>query len=570
MPENGICIVISVLFTFALCLVSCGYYEEGKADAVLYGRNNFDAINNLDIMDSGPVKGGRLKLFSTFPDTLNPLFTNNAYVQEFGKLIFEGLASLGKDQMAVPLLSDSWEVSEDGLIWTFHIRDGVLWHDGVSFTAEDVEYTLKTILNAKTDSVYKWNLQNISAFAALDRNNIRIVLKKPNSFMPEMLTLPIIPKHYYSGMDIGFMHESKLPPGTGPYKYQSYEDGKSIILAANEKWWKISDAYKDKNEDIVHNGASLISEITINLYRDSRCELAAFQALNTDIARIENINYDKYTQRTDLLIKEYADRDCELIAFNISKPPLNEKAVRQAIALGIDKEKLIGDFLLGKAVRSDIPVMPDSWIYDRIDEPYAFDMKKAEDLLEQIGWKKQDGLRYNKINGAKKTLDINILVNNDNRIRVALAEKISGQLKEIGINSNVAAVSGEEAFKRINSRKFDMAVIGLRMPLIPDVSFLFSTPYLSQPLIGDKIKAVNIAGYYNEEVNNYITEIFARNGRNERKEAFAKLRAKVLDDAPYILLFFYKNAVICRNSVRGRIEPYVWNKFGNIEEWYIP
>ena len=570
MPEKGICFVIFVLFAFELCLVSCGYCEEGKAGAGLYGRNDVDAIKNFEITDSGPIKGGSLKLFSTFPDTLNPLFTNNAYVQEFSKLIFEGLASLEKNQIATPLLSDSWEVSEDGLIWTFHIKDGVLWHDGVSFTAEDVEYTMETILDAETDSVYKWNLQNISAFAALDRNNIRIILKKPNSFMPEMLTFPIIPKHYYYGRDNGFMRESKLPPGTGPYKYQSYEDGKRIILAANENWWKTRDADKNRNKDIVHNGASLISEIAISLYRDSRCELGAFQALNTDIARIESIDYDKYAQRTDLLIKEYAGRDCELIALNISKPPLNDKAVRQAITLLIDKEKLIGDFLQGKAVSADIPVMPGSWIYDHIGEAYDFDMQKAEDLLEQSGWKKQDDLWCRKINGVKKTLDIDILVNNDSMIRVALAEKISGQLKETGINTNVSAVSSEDAFKRINSRKFDMAVIGLRMPLIPDVSFLFSAPYLSQPLIGGRIKDVNIAGYYNEEVNNYITEIFARNGRNERKEAFAKLRAKVLDDAPYIGLFFYKNAVICRNSVRGGIEPYVWNKFGNIEKWYIP
>jgi len=121
------------------------------------GNNDYDFLNNGvdDVLDTGPVKNGVLNLFSTEPDTLNPILTSNAYVKEYSCFVFESLVRLDGNQKAVPLLAESWEGSDDGLVWTFYLKENIYWHDGIPFSAEDVEFTASVIMNAGVNSPYK-------------------------------------------------------------------------------------------------------------------------------------------------------------------------------------------------------------------------------------------------------------------------------------------------------------------------------------------------------------------------------------------------------------------------------
>ena len=100
------------------------------------------------------------------------------------------------------MLSDRWTVTDDGLIWEFHIMEGVLWHDREPFTAYDVEFTIQTILNPAVNSPYKSLLLNVSRCVATDSSTVRISLKKPNSFMPEMMNFPVLPRHQFLTADV--------------------------------------------------------------------------------------------------------------------------------------------------------------------------------------------------------------------------------------------------------------------------------------------------------------------------------------------------------------------------------
>lgn len=187
---------ILLIILISMNLVSCqqGIFDDAQMQQLGYEKNNETAENNDDILDIGPVKGGNLNLFTTTPDTFNPLLTKNKYVNDFLGLIYEGLVKLDEKQMPAPVLSESWSISADGLIWNFKIREGINWSDGNTFTAEDVAFTVKSLLESKTDSVYSILLQNIAAYSAVDDYDFKLVLKKPNSFTAEMMTFPII--HY--------------------------------------------------------------------------------------------------------------------------------------------------------------------------------------------------------------------------------------------------------------------------------------------------------------------------------------------------------------------------------------
>ena len=229
-------ILLIIIMSMIICI-------EMTSCAMTGSNVNDDQTGNvlgpdITVKDTGPVKGGVIKIFSTVPDTLNPLLTQNSYVKDFTSLIFEGLVKIDRDQKVIPVLAKSWEVSDDGLIWTFYLRNNVYWHNGMPFTADDVKFTFDTIQNSSIASIYKENLKNISVYTAVDRTTFRIFLKKQNSFTADLLNFPIISRDYYLGENITNL-ESKnnmRPIGTGPYKYVS-KKGSSIILTANSKWW---------------------------------------------------------------------------------------------------------------------------------------------------------------------------------------------------------------------------------------------------------------------------------------------------------------------------------------------
>ena len=122
--------IVAIVLVIFMCVAFTSCYNENNPNHPIGDLGNSDTVYSNDMMDKGPVKGGIIRLFSTRPDSLNPILSKNIYVQDFSSLIFEGLFKLGKDQNVIPVLSDKWDVSSDGLIWNFHIRENVLWHDG--------------------------------------------------------------------------------------------------------------------------------------------------------------------------------------------------------------------------------------------------------------------------------------------------------------------------------------------------------------------------------------------------------------------------------------------------------
>ncbi|MCR4434339.1 MAG: peptide ABC transporter substrate-binding protein [Clostridiales bacterium] len=537
-----------------LILASCKAAPDNAKNGADSG-NQADSVSSEARIDRGPVKGGVINIFSTVPDTLNPIFTSNIYVQDFSSLLYEGLVKLDKNQRPLPELSDKWEVSGDGLVWTFHIRDGVFWHDGMPLTAEDVEFTASTILSPSVSSVYKVNFQNVTTFAAVDSSTFRIILKKPDSFTAESMTFPVLPKHYYAGEDILKTPRNMSPVGTGPYRFVSYTDKSSIVLRANDKWWNAKD----------NGGSSIslpyISEVHIKIYKSSKECINAFQTGDIDVAYIEADYSGKYIGRTNLAIKKYPSRNFDFIALNLSKPALSDKSVRQAMAYAINKNKIINSFLPGAATAADILLNPDSWLYDANIVSYTPNISKAKELLAQGGWKDNNGVMYKYIRGVYVPLNMEILVNNDNNLRLKVAEEIKSQLAEIGINLEIKSVSWDEEFSLINSRVYDMALMGYSVPSIPDISFAYSAAEI--------YSGRNVSGYNNINVDTYLQNMMSENDSGRKKQTFQQLKATLDEDVPSIGLYFYNNAMLLNKRVRGEVNPCIWDKYNNIAKWYV-
>lgn len=554
-------IIISILLT------SCAALINQDADGEKEKEYNFLSSQD-DVIDNGPVKGGVLKLYSTTPDTLNPILTNNIYVRDYSRFIYESLVMLDKNQKAVPLLAYKWETSYDGLMWTFYIRDNVYWHDNTPFTAEDVAFTMNAIISSPNSS-YKTNVSNIAEFSAVNSKTFKVVLKEPNAFTAEQMTFPILPKHIFEGESLADSPKNNSPVGTGPYKFMEYKQDLHVKLKSNENWWKNEEKDEDENtynsdktdkKDEADLSLPYIGEIEIRIYDKTKNSTNAFQGGDVDLLTIDRSLWSKFNGRPDIKLKKYTSNEFEYIAFNVNNKILKFPEVRQAIAYAIDKTWIINHLLPGEAVASDLPVIPDTWLNDTNAVYYNVDREKAKKLLEDSGWKDNKGVLYKRINGAYTSLKLNMLVNEDNDMRMKVAEEIKKQLKEIGIELTIKQMSWDNEFKYINRKNFDMVLIGCQVTSIPDISFMYSS----------EGGALNISGYKNEEVDKYLKKIKEERDDSVRKACFTAMKGLINQDVPYLGLYFYNDAVIYSKKIKGEFAPYLWNEYYDFTKWYIP
>jgi len=155
---------------------------------------------------------------------------------EINSLIFNGLTAHDKNNKVVPCLAESWELDKESNIYTFKLRNDVKWHDGKKFTAEDVKFTLETIMNPENASEIASNYEDIVNIEVVDETTIKITLKAQNVAMLDYLTIGILPKHILEGNDIATDPYNQSPIGTGPFKLEKWDKGQSITLVKNEDY----------------------------------------------------------------------------------------------------------------------------------------------------------------------------------------------------------------------------------------------------------------------------------------------------------------------------------------------
>ncbi|MHB8062573.1 MAG: peptide ABC transporter substrate-binding protein [Ruminiclostridium sp.] len=558
--------IISLLVVISILLSACTVNLKRKTEV-----EEASYEDKYDVIDKGPVKGGSIRLFTTPIDTLNPILTNNIYVQDFLGLVFEGLFKLDNTGQPVPVLAKSSAISADGLTLTIYLRNDIIWHDKMPFKAEDVVFTINTIMDTKNNSIYNKNVKNIMSVSAKDNNTVIIKLKQPYSFIKNELIFPIIPIHHFLNESITDKKSkiNLLPIGTGPYCFTSYNATTGIKLKLNEEWWNSAvndtetDASKTKINKSNKSDISMpyIPTVEIKIFKNPNDANAAFQARDIDVISAGYSEFRKYIGRTDINMKRYTGRNYEFLSMNLKKGPLADKHIRNALNNLINKKQLVDTAAAGIAVPAEIPVIPSSWIYQLMNFEQGNDLEKTKALMAQSGYVLNSNNKFIKKN-TKKPLSLRLIVNNDNNLRFNVAKEIASQLGKNGIVVEIARMPWVDVQKNIKSGTYDMAILGYRISSIPDLSFAYSTAAISSGL--------NVAGYSNPTVDTYLQGILSQNNVETQKGIYVNLLNIVLEDRPYIGLFFLNESVLYSRNIRGAVNPYVWDKYNDTPQWYIP
>ncbi|MCC6792690.1 MAG: hypothetical protein IT336_13445, partial [Thermomicrobiales bacterium] len=379
--------------------------------------------------DAEPKMGGSLAMSLADDDVQNfdPIIpTDNMSIWTM-LLIYDNLIRVGPDGNSLePGLAESWTVSEDGLTYTFTLRDAT-FHDGTAATADDVVYSLGRTLESP-DSQWSFLYPAGTTFTAQDPKTVVVVL--PKAWAPFEADLAlfgacIIPKAAHEAQGEALF---QAPIGTGPFMFDSWEKGVQVVLKKNPNFWEAGKPYLD--------------ELTFKVLTDANARMLQFQSGDLDIATtVPYSQVESLKANPDINFHDSAVARIDYWGINTTKPELADVNVRQAINYAVNKDAIIQNVLFGagQVANTYLPLM---YGHDDTVPAYAYDLAKAQELMAASQY--PDGFEAEVIFGT------------GNPVGAQRAQLIAADLEKIGIKMTVTTLEAAAVRERRNAFDFDM------------------------------------------------------------------------------------------------------------------
>jgi peptide/nickel transport system substrate-binding protein len=465
------------------------------------------------VEEAGPHQGGHVKILSNEPRYLNPLIESR--LDAANSLMFEGLVGLDSRFEPVPRLAEKWTLSEDGKTLTFALRAGVKWHDGQPFTSKDVKFTFDAIRAPANQSLWRAYVASVASIETPDPQTV--IVKYDQPFAPAIVTwtFGIIPEHVYKGDDLTRSKGNTEPVGTGPFKLERWELGKRIYLRANDAWW-LGRPHLDGIEVVVGP-----TEQISDMLRRGQLDFARIDDIGDWTNRAQMPEF-----REEFEISDVVEARFRALAWNTQRAPFDDKRVRTALTLALDRGRVIDDVMMGQARPMSAPFSPTMYGADPSIAPLPFDSGAAAKMLDEAGHKLKMG--KDKVE-RRFAVEIIAIDNQKNQITDATFGIFRNDLRHIGVDLKLTYLPVTEYFARIKKRDFDASYFGF-LPDIPDPD-----PYAL--LHSSEVASQNFAGYANAEVDALVAKARGLAARDERKALYMKVHKIVAEELPYTLLY---------------------------------
>lgn len=484
------------------------------------------------------------------PTNLIPPLASDSPSHQVAGLVYNGLVKYDKDLNIVGDLAESFEISRNGLIITFHLRKNVKWHDGLPCTAEDALFTYKTMIDPKTPTAYGEDFKQVLKAEILDRYTFRVTYAKPFAPALESWGMPVLPKHLLEGKDIVTSPLSRRPVGTGPYVFKEWKAGEKIVLTYNPDYFEGRPRIDRVIYRIIPDSATMFMELKAGGI-DSMGLSALQYARQTKYAKFEE-NFRKFS---------YPDFSYTYLGFNLLDEKFRDKRVRQALSYAINRKELIQGALLGLGQEATGPYKPGTWAYNPNTGRYPYDPAKAGQLLKEAGWSDTNGDGILDKNGIP--FQFTLMTNQGNETRARTAEVIQRRLKEVGIDVKIRIIEWAAFIKEfIDKKSFEATLLGWTVPQDPNIYDIWHS---SKTKAGE----LNFISFKNDEVDSLLEEGRSTFDTDERRKAYWRIQEILADEQPYLFLYVPAALPVVQARFRG-IEPAPAGISHNFIKWYVP
>jgi peptide/nickel transport system substrate-binding protein len=519
--------------------------------------------SSVSLSQPQPASGGIYTeaLIGSF-GRLNPLLDlNNPVDRDVDRLLFSGLLRFDSYGTPVPDLADSWGVSADGMVYNISIRPGATWHDGEPVTSDDVIFTLSLLRSEYSaypaDVRLMWNEVEV---VRLSDKMLQFRLPEPFAPFLDYLTFGILPLHLLQDVPPDQLVNAPFnlaPVGSGPYRFESLtvEDGQitAVVLAANAAYY---------------GQVPFIDTIVFRFYPDAASAMEAYE--QGEVLGISQVTPGVLaTALADPDLAIYSSRMPRLtmVLFNLNNgdvPYFQEKKVRQALMMGLNRQWMVNAYLSGQAIVADSPILPGTWAYyDGVDH-IDFDPQAAIDLLKGEGYTIPPEGLVRARDGVEMSFT---LLHPDDELHTRLAQTIQQNWAEIGVEVNLQAVGYEELLTAyLEPRAYQAALVDLDMSRSYDPD---PYPFWHQE---ERTSGQNYSQWDNRPASEYLEQARVLADRDVRARLYRNFQVIFSRELPALPLYYpiYNYGVDVRVGgiqVAPLFEPV--DRFANISEWYL-
>ncbi|OGI75012.1 hypothetical protein A2740_01665 [Candidatus Nomurabacteria bacterium RIFCSPHIGHO2_01_FULL_43_16] len=495
---------------------------------------------------------------------INPLLANSPADQDLVSLIYSGLMRKNSDGTVTPDLAEKYEMSKNGLIYTFTLKNKIYFHDGQPVTVDDVIFTINETKDSIIKSPRKVDWDGVSVIK-IDDTTIQFTLKQPYSSFLENATLGIMPAALWNNVPIELNNANTNPVGSGPYMIKNIiKESSGVInyyeLAAFDKFALGEPYIQTMNLYFYSNENDLIQALekrTVN-------QISSITPLNADILKERN-----YKIESSVLPRVFG------LFFNQNQNRLfTDKVVTGAIDQAIDKDKIIREMLFGYGVEIDGPIPPNIIAYQKLagenKTPHEEILKNVENTLAKNGWTKgTDGFLQKTTtdkNKKKTTTTLQFSISTGNAPELTkTAELIKQDLSAVGMKVDIKTFElGNLNQSVIRPRQYDTLLFG---QIINRESDLFAFWHSSQR----KDPGFNVAIYTNPRVDKILEEAFTTINEQERIKKYAQFESEIKKDMPAIFLYSPNFVYVILDELKGFSISHIISpadRFSNIYSWY--
>ena len=502
-------------------------------------------------LTQGPAAGGTyIEGVVGGVKNINPILPESGASSDVSRLVFSGLTRYNTIGRLEGDLASSWEVSPDGKTYTFKLRQGVKWHDGAPFKAEDVVFTLVAIQNPDSRSPLAASWQGVKASAT---DEYTVVFELPSPYAPFLhsTTVGILPMHKLGAIDPKSLRANQFnqkPIGTGPFKVSHFlPSEQEIQLVANADY---------------HFGRPLLDEFIFRAYKTESALVDAYAKKQiTAMSSVGGGVYPQAEQLSELNLIDYKLPRQTTLFFKNTDPTLKDRKVRQALQLGLSRDQIVEEVLKKRALAVTLPLPPGSPGYNTKYKSLDNDMAQAKKLLDEAGWKQQG--QYRKKGDAEFKLR---LVTRAGGSYPKIAQWLKNRWQELGLNLEITQTDINDLQQsHIRPRNYDILLYGVNLGADPDVYAFWHSSQSNDP-------GLNLSQYSSGRADKGLEQ--GRTVSDEQTRAFKydSFLAAWTEDVPAVVLFqpYYVYGV--SKDVRGPVghtlgEPA--DRFYGVERWTV-
>jgi len=396
------------------------------------------------------------------PGHLNPLVSTSGMATDLEQLLFLQLNEFGPppDFDLVPALATRWELSDDGKVLTYYLREDVTWHDGRPTTARDVKYTYEMMVHPNVPYPSRQKLRLVTECEVVNDWTVRFHFSEP-SWEPVFDTqFFVVPEHVLSSVaptDMLTSDFSRAPIGNGPWKFKEWTRGQQIVFEANDASAVARPHFDRLVLRVIPEATTLLTELktgTVDVYH-----------------RLPSRNFREIEADAAFEMHRVPDRTYVYLGWNHREPKYQDVRVRRALTMAVDRWSILEAFRDGFGTVIAAPIYEQHPMFNPNVEPYPYDPAESARLLDEAGWSARDADGFRTKDG--KRFQIKLTLISGNEISEEMGTMVQAEYRKLGIDVTTEFFEWTVFIQKVNGKEFDATILARSVDLIFDPEEVF-------------------------------------------------------------------------------------------------